>query len=229
MSDPVASNSSSLCMYMKNYPGTLVAYVKYFGNIDDNVVHVEMSNIDSKGMTLLYKLQSELSEPESIRVPFNPPLSKYDDAKPRLLSMKTEALKGLGMLKVPQLTTFRFPPKAIMTPFIFLAYFYLLAPPPPGTTFFSIPATNVDAFFSPAHAFGGFTGFGFSVRTLATILGVIHSAEGLYTLSLCRRFVKGSVVTAAYVGCSVLFGVHIWKDLKKRVEEKRTEAATKFE
>ncbi|KAG2042779.1 hypothetical protein BDR03DRAFT_912312 [Suillus americanus] len=227
MSDPVASKSSSLCQYMKNHPSTLVAYVNYFGNIDDNVVTAEMSSIDSEGMTLKYKqLQSE---PKSIRVPFNPPLSKYDDAKPRLLSMKTEALEGLGIVKAPQLTTFRFPPKAIMTPFIFLAYFYLLAPPPPGTTFFSIPVANMDTFFSPAHAFRGFTGFGFSVRTLATILGVIHTAEGLYTLSLCRRFVKGSLVTAAYVGCTVLFGVHIWKDLKKRVQEKRTEAATKFE
>ncbi|KAG1850936.1 hypothetical protein F4604DRAFT_1592635 [Suillus subluteus] len=228
MSDPVASNSSSLCTYMKNYPSTLVAYVKYFGNIDDHVLTAEMSSIDSKGMILLYK-QSGLSESKSIRVSFTPPLSKYDDAKPRLLTMKTEALEGLGTLKAPQLTTFRFPPKAIMTPFIFLVYFYLLAPPPPGTTFFSIPVTNVDAFFSLAHAFRGLTGFGFSVRTLATILGVIHSAEGLYTLSLCRRFVKGFAVTAAYVGCSVLFGVHIWKDLKKRVQEKRIEAATKFE
>lgn len=133
-----------------------------------------------------------------------------------------------------------------MTPFIFLAYFYLLAPPPPGTTLFSIPAATVDTFFSPANAIKNFTGLGFAAQTLATILGVIHTAEGLYTLSLCRRSVKGLAVTvslsdkslslalrlyvqAVYVGCSMLFGVHIWKDLKIRIQEKRTEAATKFE
>ncbi|KAG2137557.1 uncharacterized protein EDB93DRAFT_1166620 [Suillus bovinus] len=227
MSDPVASNSSSLCKYMKDYPRTLVAYVKYFGKVKDNVVTAEMSGIDSKGMTLIYKLQSGL--PTSIRVPFKPALSGYDDAKPRLLTMKAEALEGLGMLKVPQLTTFRFPPKAIMTPFVFLAYFYLLAAPPPGTTLFSIPATTLDTVFTPANAFRNLTGIGFSVQTLATILGVIHTAEGLYTLTLCRRYVKGALVTALYVGCSVLFGVHIWKDLKKRAQDKRTEAAAKFE
>jgi hypothetical protein len=213
---------------MKNYPTTLVAYVKYFGNIEDNVTTAEMSSIDLKGMTLVYKLLSS-SQSHSIRIPFDPPLSKYDDAKPRLLSMKAQALGVLGTLKAPQLTTFRFPPKAILTPFIFLAYFYLLAPPPPGTTFLSFPASTVDTFFYPAHAFGNFTGFGFAPRTLATILGVIHGAEGLYTLSLCSRFVKGAMVTATYVGCTLLFGVHIWKDLKKRVEEKRIEATTKFE
>ncbi|KAG2057591.1 hypothetical protein BDR06DRAFT_908378 [Suillus hirtellus] len=227
MSDSVASNSSSLCTYMKDQPRTLVAYVKYFGKVQDNVVSAEMSGIDSKGMTLSYKLQSGVSN--SVRVPFNPPLPGYDGAKPRLLSMKTEALDGLGMLKVPKLTTFRFPPKAIMTPFIFLAYFYLLAPPPPGTTLFSIPAATVDTFFAPANAIKNFTGLGFAAQTLATILGVIHTAEGLYTLSLCRRSVKGLAVTAVYVGCSMLFGVHIWKDLKIRIQEKRTEAATKFE
>ncbi|KAG1795030.1 uncharacterized protein HD556DRAFT_1526788 [Suillus plorans] len=227
MSDSVASNSSSLCTYMKDHPRTLVAYVKYFGKVQDNVVSAEMSGIDSKGMTLLYKLQSGVSN--TVRVPFKPSLPGYDGAKPRLLSMKTEALDGLGMLKVPKLTTFRFPPKAIMTPFIFLAYFYLLAPPPPGTTLFSIPAATVDTFFSPANAIKSFTGFGFAAQTLATILGVIHTAEGLYTLSLCRRSVKGLAVTAVYVGCSMLFGVHIWKDLKIRIQEKRTEAATKFE
>jgi hypothetical protein len=133
-----------------------------------------------------------------------------------------------------------------MTPFIFLAYFYLLSPPPPGTTFLSIPVTNMDAFFSPAHAFRDLTGLSLSFRTLFMILGAIHGAEGLYTLSLCRRYAKGAVVTvslshlssslalypyvqAVYVGATVLFGIHIWKDLKRRVQESRIEAITKFE
>ncbi|KAG1739026.1 hypothetical protein EDB19DRAFT_1981680, partial [Suillus lakei] len=225
MSDPVASKSGSLCMYMKNHPDTLVSYVKYFGKVEDSVLTAEMSSIDSKGMTLLYKLES--GPLNTIRVPFNPLLSGYDHVKPRLLSMKAEALEGLGMLKAPQLTTFRFPPKAAMTPFVFLAYFYLLSPPPPGTTFLSIPVTTLDAFFSPAHAFRHLTGLGFSFRTLSAIICAIHGAEGLYTWSLCRRFVKATVVTAAYVGCTVLFGFHIWKDLKRRVQEKRMENVAK--
>jgi hypothetical protein len=48
MSDPVASKSGFLCMYMKNHPDTLVAYVKYFGKVEGNVLTAEMSGIDSK-------------------------------------------------------------------------------------------------------------------------------------------------------------------------------------
>ena len=48
MSDPVASKSTFLCMYMTNHPDTLVAYVKHFGKIPGNVVSAEMKSIDSK-------------------------------------------------------------------------------------------------------------------------------------------------------------------------------------
>ncbi|KAG2144316.1 hypothetical protein DEU56DRAFT_791170 [Suillus clintonianus] len=227
MSDPVASKSGFLCTYMKNHPDALIAYVKYFGKVEGDVLTVEMSDIDSKGMILVYKLKSGPSN--TIRVPFDPLLSGYDHVKPRLSSMKAEALEGLGMLKAPQLTTFRFPPKAAITPFVFLAYFYLLSPPPPGTTFLSIPVTSMDAFFSPARAFRDLTGLGFPFRTLCIILGAVHAVEGPYTWSLCRRFVKGAVVTATYVGCTLLFGLHIWTDLKRRVHQKRVETVTKFE
>ena len=48
-------------------------------------------------MSLLYKLKS--GESNTIRVSFDPPLSKYDDVKPRLLAMKAEAQEGLGMVR----------------------------------------------------------------------------------------------------------------------------------
>ena len=48
MSDSVASKSNFLCMYMKNHPDTLVAYVKHFGKVEGNVLTAKMSSIDSK-------------------------------------------------------------------------------------------------------------------------------------------------------------------------------------
>jgi hypothetical protein len=48
MTDPVASKSAFLCMYMKNHPDTIVAYVKYFGKVAGNVVTAEMKSIDSQ-------------------------------------------------------------------------------------------------------------------------------------------------------------------------------------
>jgi hypothetical protein len=35
-------------MYMKDHTVTLVAYVRYFGKVEDDVVTAEMSSIDSK-------------------------------------------------------------------------------------------------------------------------------------------------------------------------------------
>ena len=48
MSDPVASKSTFLCMYMTNHPDTLVAYVKHFGKVLGNVSSAEMKSIDCK-------------------------------------------------------------------------------------------------------------------------------------------------------------------------------------
>ncbi|KAG2033912.1 hypothetical protein BDR03DRAFT_966463, partial [Suillus americanus] len=217
MSDPVASKSGFLCMYMKNHPDTLVAYVKYFGKAEGNVLTAEMSSIDSKSMTLAYKLKSGQSN--MTRVSFDPPLSGYEDVKPRLLSMKAEAQEGLGMLKAPQITTFQIPRPAAITGIAVLAYFYLISPPPPDTTFLSIPITTIDAFFSPAHVFRNATGIGLSFRTAWTIFWAIHGVETLYTWSLCRQYVKGAIVTAAYVGCTMIFGYPMWVDLKRRVQQ----------
>ncbi|KAG1750993.1 hypothetical protein EDD22DRAFT_850748 [Suillus occidentalis] len=236
MSDPVASKSGFLCMYMKNHPDTLVAYVKYFGKVEGNVLTAEMSSIDSKaglgqwtsyGMALVYKLKS--GQPDSIRVSFDPPLSGYEEVKPRLLNMKAEAQEGLGMLKAPQITTFRIPRMAAFTGIMVFFYFYFLSPPPLGTTFLSVPATSVDTFFSPAHAIRNATGLGLSFRTACAIFVTIHGAETLYTWSLCKQYVKGTIVTAAYVGSTMIFGFPMWIDLKRRVQQKRIESVMKAE
>ncbi|KAG2125414.1 hypothetical protein DEU56DRAFT_825542 [Suillus clintonianus] len=229
MSDPVSSKSAFLCMYMKNHPDTLVAYVKYFGKVEGNVLTAEMSSIDSKGMTLVYKLKSGQSN--TIRVSFDPPLSGYEEVKPRLLSMKAEAQEGLGMLKAPQLTTFRLPgATAIAGAVLTLSvYFYFISPPSLGTTVLSIPVSTMDTFFSPAHAFRNATGLGLSFRTAGAIIGAIHAVESLYTWSLCRQYVKGTVATAAYIGGTMMVGAPVWSDIKRRVQEKRIESVMKVE
>lgn len=48
VADPVADKSGFLCTYMSTHPDTLVAYVKYFGNVDGNVSSAKMLSIDSK-------------------------------------------------------------------------------------------------------------------------------------------------------------------------------------
>jgi hypothetical protein len=47
-------------------------------------------------MTLTCRLKSGTEK--VVRVPFEPPLSGYDDVKPRLLAMRAEAQEKLGMV-----------------------------------------------------------------------------------------------------------------------------------
>ena len=116
MSDPVASKSGFLCMYMSNHPDTLVAYVKHWGKVAEDVASAKMMSIDTKvralhvalgnhsvttaqGMTLTYKTKTGSAEKE-VRVQFDPPLSGYDEVKPRLIAMKVDAEEALGMVRL---------------------------------------------------------------------------------------------------------------------------------
>ncbi|KAG6332974.1 hypothetical protein ID866_6117 [Astraeus odoratus] len=232
MSDPVAAKSAFLCMYMKSHPDTLVAYVKYFGKVGGNVVNAEMSSIDTKGMSLSYKLESGGNG--QVHVPFQPPLAGYDEVKPRLLSMKADAQEGLGMIKTPQLTTFEVP-VSIAPWMTYLLSVYVTCYPPPGTplqlpfTSFQIPASITDVVFAPARISADMLGFRPTLKTIAMITLGIHAVEALYVWSLCRRYVRGRCVTATHIMATFLFGFPVWMDIHRRVKQKRIESVMKVE
>ncbi|KAI0338756.1 hypothetical protein BDW22DRAFT_1362464 [Trametopsis cervina] len=103
--DPVSAKSSFLCTYMSHHPDTLVSYVRHWGAVRERVDGAKMTAIDSKGMSLTYTTRGSKT-PKDIRVPFDPPLSGYDDVKPRLLQMKLDAEDALGMTKRPQIPSY---------------------------------------------------------------------------------------------------------------------------
>ncbi|KAF8828501.1 hypothetical protein HHX47_DHR3000266 [Lentinula edodes] len=94
-SDPVAEKSGFLRMYMSSHPDTLVAYAKWYGEISEPISSAEMSAIDTKSMTLSCKMKN--GSTKEVRVAIDPPMTGYDDVKPRLLEMKAIAQEGLGM------------------------------------------------------------------------------------------------------------------------------------
>ena len=49
-------------------------------------------------MTLTYTTKSSKDAKKTVRVVFNPPLSGYDEVKPRLMNMKADAEEALGMV-----------------------------------------------------------------------------------------------------------------------------------
>ncbi|KAF8839965.1 hypothetical protein BDN67DRAFT_969301 [Paxillus ammoniavirescens] len=219
MTDPVASKSAFLCMYMKSHPDTIVAYVKYFGKVAGNVVTAEMKSIDSQGMNLSYKLTN--GDASSVYVKFDPPLPSYDQVKPRLLAMKTDAQEGLGMLKTPVITSFRFPFSKIVSTYSGLGAFYVALPYLP-TSIYSVVSAS-------ARTVASAMGFQHSVQGAIQVGAVVHVFESLYTWYLCKRYVKNKSLTVAYVAATLLIGMPIWSDLRKRVQEMRIESVMKAE
>lgn len=234
MADSVAAKSAFLCMYMKNHPDTLVAYVKHYGKVPGNVVSAEMVAIDSKGMTMKYKLKS--GGDGQVVVSFQPPLAGYDEVKPRLLSMKADAQESLGMIKAPHLTTFSLSSSMVYWLFItLLGCSYVTVYPSPGTSFqipfttLEIPSSMMDVFFAPIRSLVGLTGYRPSVGMVAATISVIRAVESLYTWSLCKRYVRGWNVKAAYVVSTLIFGMPVWMDIHRRVQRKRIESVMKAE
>jgi len=214
MSDPVAEKSSFLRMYMSNHPDTLVAYAKWFGKVNEVITSAEMSAIDSKSMTLTCTMKGGLKK--DVRVPIDPPLSGYEDVKPRLLEMKAFAQEGLGMIKAPKITSFELPSHAYISGLICTAILYLHFIQPP----LSLPS------FIPGD---GQYAVQFFLKSSAWIILVLHSLESLYTFSLCWKHSTGFLVGALYVISTFVCGMPIWRDMRRRIQTARIDSVMKIQ
>jgi len=216
MSDPVAEKSTFLCMYMSNHPDTLVAYVKYWGKVKEHVVSAKMSSIDSKGMTLEYKVKDKGEEKKEVRVQFDPPLAGYEEVKPRLLAMTADAQESLGMAKSPQITTFEidsgvFKVVAAMGLFVYSS----IAPR------FSGPQWDAGQWLYST--FGGYNVF----KVIWGSVVVIHVLEALYVQRLCAKHRTGFAVGFKYVLSTFLFGFTVLVPLRHRIQKARIDSIMK--
>lgn len=126
--DPVKARSSFLSSYMSSHTDTLVAYVIYFGKVKETPTTAKMASIDQKKMDLSYQVKGS-EEWKSVSVEFDPPLSGYEEVKPRLMQMKADAEEQLGMAKTPPLTTFSLKPGSFRAvPVLFILAVFSLAP-----------------------------------------------------------------------------------------------------
>ncbi|KAJ3764978.1 hypothetical protein FB446DRAFT_834993 [Lentinula raphanica] len=231
--DPVAEKSGFLRMYMSSHPDTLVAYAKWYGKVTEPVLSAEMVGIDTKGMTLACTLKNGSSK--DVPVAIDPPLSGYDDVKPRLLEMKAIAQEGLGMIKTPKISTFHFPWSALSVIFVvypilvYLAYAPTFSP----TSSTSVITQAVDMITLPARLLTHTPFLGPYVATVGYWLlwsvNVGHVFEAMYTASLCQRHGTGLGVGAAYVFATLICGYHIWRDLRKRIQDARIQSVMKVE
>jgi hypothetical protein len=136
-----------------------------------------------------------------VRVPIEPPLSGYEDVKPRLLEMKAFAQEGLGMvrynlpeycitnisfgleqIKAPKITSFELPTRlAWIYGFVCIAVLYLhfIQKSIPSSIFIPDNAQHV---------------LQFSLKFIAWVFVVTHPLESLYTFSLCWKHSTGFLV-----------------------------------
>jgi len=238
MSDPVADKSGFLRMYMSNHPDTLIAYARWHGKVMDTLTSAEMTAIDSKSMTLTCKLKD--GSPKVVKIVIEPPLSGYDEVKPRLIKMKAEAQEGLGMIKAPQISTFRLPPGAAISAGAILLLCYC--------TYF--PRDSTSPLFRPARFLWTMTGGDRTMSISWAVVWILHGLESLYTFTICRKHHTGFItgvefhvsssllirvsdlvdgVKAAYVLSTALFGFPIWSDLRKRIQAARIASVMKTE
>jgi len=217
MSDPVAAKSTFLCMYMSNHPDTLVSYVKHFGKISDSTISgAQMTSIDSNGMTLSYQSKSGKSQ---VRVEFDPPLLGYDEVKPRLLSMKADAEESLGMTPAPQINKF-YVSKTWLPVLICAAAFAYITLSPSSTT-------GIPSYWLPGSYMHNYLGGMPTFKLIWTITFAVHSLEAFYTLILVRRHKTGFLLGAAYCFSTVLLGIPVWSEIRKRVQKARIDSIMK--
>jgi len=217
MTDPVADKSGFLKMYMSNHPDTLVAYAKWYGKVAQPMVGAEMSAIDSKSMTLTCTLKD--GNKKEVRVVLDPPLAGYEDVKPRLLEMKAIAQEGLGMIKLPVLTTFNFPRSVFTTTLpLICALLYC--------TFF--PKDSAATRFAPARFVYSYVN-GPLLAGIWVFMCSVHAFEALYVFSLVRKHAGNFPTGAGYVLGTLIFGFPFLVDFRRRIQAARIDSVMKIQ
>nr|A0A384XG60.1 RecName: Full=Strobilurin A biosynthesis cluster protein r1 [Strobilurus tenacellus]ATV82111.1 hypothetical protein [Strobilurus tenacellus] len=203
VADPIVDKSAILKSELSKQPETLIAYAKWYGKVAGPITGVDLSAIDAKSLTLICTLSD--GSKQQVRIELSPPLARYEDAKPRLLEMKTRALEGLGLTKTPVITNFIFPSLALKTTIWSVAgLLYLTFVPNPYLTGANIP------------------------RAWAAV-GLIHGPQAIYTATLARKHVGNLTTGVSYVLGTLVFGFPFWIDLRQRITAARVESVAKIQ
>ncbi|TFK24455.1 hypothetical protein FA15DRAFT_669558 [Coprinopsis marcescibilis] len=234
-SDPVADKSQFLCMYMSGHPDTLVAYAKWYGKVEGDILTAKMTAIDSKSITLKCTPKARPQDKDSLLVvvPIEPALSGYEAVKPRLLEMKALAQEGLGMLKAPKVTEFRLPFDYHPT---FTTITAALVAVTFGAHFIGSWADPTSTADSPALAWALAPLWGLrsllggpALRFNFWAVGTVHLLESLYTGWLCYNHSTGPVLGAQYVFSTLFLGFPVWSSLRKRIQQARIDSVMKVQ
>ncbi|KAI9487215.1 MAG: hypothetical protein EXX96DRAFT_615009 [Benjaminiella poitrasii] len=237
MSDPIAPHSAPISAYMSVHEATNLAYVRYFGKID-NATKATFKSLNSRNFTLDYELPND-SKLYQVTISFKEPLQKREDIRPVLEEMAKEAENALGL---PSSLTGPPPLKAIAKALVASAKVYTLPEPQVPLNSFYLPDTNSMLVI----------GVGLGLFTLLTCtsddylerqlspqlvtvrnrigtdlllkifkgLAALHVCEGAFALLTCiRRGWYSPVNTAKWTLSSILFGIGSLKQLRRHASD----------
>ncbi|KAF8603330.1 hypothetical protein BDV93DRAFT_493615 [Ceratobasidium sp. AG-I] len=200
--DVVGSRSGFLCQYMSNHPDTLVAYVKYFGKVDEEVTSARMTAIDSKSMTLDYVVGGKT---KTSRIDIDPPIETYDEVKPRLIAMREDALEGVGMISRPVVSSYRVPKLAATTAVLLGSLIY--------TTVADTPSIGSQI----RTAVGGTR----ILKRIWAFVVAVHAGEAVYMAGLCKQHKTGLGLGSLWVFSIALLGFPFFVEFRRIVQQER--------
>ncbi|KAI7901987.1 uncharacterized protein BX663DRAFT_95834 [Cokeromyces recurvatus] len=238
MADPIAPHSAPISAYMSVHEATNLAYVRYFGKID-NATKAKFKSINSKNFTLDYELPND-SKVYQLTIPFKTPLKKREEIRPILEEMAKEAETALGL---PSSLSGPPPLKAIAKALIASTTdVYTPSQPHVPLNSFYLPDTNsmlmIGTFIGLLTLFTYTSDdylerqFPLQLLQVRTKIGtellskcfkgltVLHLCEGTFTLLTCiGRGWYSPLNTLKWTLSSIFFGVGSLKQLKKHAED----------
>ncbi|CAE6481025.1 unnamed protein product [Rhizoctonia solani] len=202
--DVIGSRSGFLCQYMSHHQDTLVAYVKHFGKVNEDVSSARMTTIDSKSMTIEYVSDGKT---QTANIIFDPPIEVYDEVKPRLIAMREEALEGVGMVNQPVVSVYQLPPLKLgaITSSLMLVLIY--------TTFAGEGSLGSQI----RELVGGSS----TMKWAWGFTGLIHAAEGIYMAALCKRHKTGIRLGVLWVLSTLSIGFPFLVQFRRIVQQER--------
>ncbi|GAA5801219.1 hypothetical protein HPULCUR_006662 [Helicostylum pulchrum] len=238
MSDPIAPHSAPIAAYMSVHEATNLAYVRYFGKID-NATKATFKSLDSLRFTLDYELPAD-TKIHSVTIPFKTPLQKREEIRVVLEAMAKEAEEALGL---PSSLTgpppFKAIAKAIVAsatdvytppqPQVPLNSFYLPQTSLMTTVGFSLGMVAVLAYCSDDYLQRQFPTQVLELRNtigsqliqkIWKTLVVVHLAESTFTLVTCiHRGWYSPLNTIKWTLSTMLFGFGSLLQLKKHARD----------
>ncbi|CAO3594915.1 unnamed protein product [Absidia cylindrospora] len=136
MSDPIAPHSAPISAYMSVHQATNLAYVRYFGNIDD-ARSATFERIEFTGFHVSYEKDNGTTG--QVFIAFNTPLTNREDIRPVLQDMAKEAEDALGLPS----SLAGAPPMAAIAKALYAQTTNIYTPPEPAVPlniFYRVPA-----------------------------------------------------------------------------------------